>query len=466
MTFAPKIACAAVAMALPTAAGAVGLAADGRGQALIYPYYTTRAVNGDAWNTYLSVVNQTGDAKAVRVNVREGRNGRAALSFNLYLAPNDVWTGALAPAGATADLPARATSADLSCTSPRVDLNGITFSNADYTGSRDDGMGAGLDRTREGYVEMIEMATITGPSAVAITHVNGFPPNCAAVTAAGYVPPSSDIHAPTGGLAGTVTLINVNSGMDVGMDAVALSNLTVGAFFRAAGDPYPDFDAAEVTPIANVATGNSHYRLTFARGADAVSAVLMRRSVMNEFVLDTVTASTSAWVMTFPTRRFYVAGASPFAGPNPGCVSTALSVYDREGIAQPSCGVPGCATKTIACYASTVIDWSKSSLFGSTNNDVLADLLPSSGRARATLGGAAGLDNGNALRSGADSIGWNIATGVNTTSKFDITGLPVVGFAARTFKNGTLSCGGTGACQGNYGGSFDHHFDRLIQPVP
>jgi hypothetical protein len=465
MTFAPRTVCAALATALPLAASAVDLAIDGRGQALIYPYYTTRAVNGDAWNTYLSVVNQSGDAKAVRVNIREGRNGRAALSLNLYVAPNDVWTGVLAPAGATGDQPARLTSYDISCTNPLVGFAGAPLSNADYTGSRDDGMGAGLDRTREGYVEMIEMATLTGPSATAITPVNSVPP-CAMGGLPAFAPAAADIHAPTGGLAGTVTLINVNSGMDVGMNAVALANLTVGAFFRAPGDPYPDFDAAEVTPIANVAAGNSHYRLTFTRGADAVSAVLMRRSAMNEFVLDTATASSSAWVMTFPTRRFYLPGASPFAGPNPGCVSAALSVYDREGILQPSCGVPGCASKTIACYASTVIDWSKASLFGSTNNDVLADLLPASGRARAMLGGAAGLSNGNALRSAADSIAWDMSTGVHTTSKFDITGLPVVGFAARTFKNGTLTCAGFGACQGNYGGSFDHHFDRLIQPVP
>ena len=36
-------------------------------------------------------------------------------------------------------------------------------------------------------------------------------------------------------------------------------------------------------------------------------------------------------------------------------------------------------------------------------------------------------------------------------------GLPVIGFAAITFENGTLSVAGTGASiQSNYGGNFNH----------
>ena len=55
-------------------AGAVSLNPDGLGQALIYPYYTVRSVEGgNALNTYVSVVNHTSDAKAVRVRGREGR---------------------------------------------------------------------------------------------------------------------------------------------------------------------------------------------------------------------------------------------------------------------------------------------------------------------------------------------------------------------------------------------------------
>src|SRR5687768_14226092 len=112
----PKTALAcAVAAAFVPAAHAVSLASDGLGQALIYPYYTVRASgNGNAFNTYLSVVNTTPQSKALRVRVREGRAAREAISFNLYLGPNDVWTAAFVPT----DAGSRLLTMDASCTDP------------------------------------------------------------------------------------------------------------------------------------------------------------------------------------------------------------------------------------------------------------------------------------------------------------------------------------------------------------
>src|SRR5689334_22385875 len=98
-------------------AQAVYLDPDGLGQALIYPYYTVRSVDGNSFNTYLSVANTTPDAKAVRVRLREGLNGRETLDFNLFLAPNDMWTGALVP---SADGGAEILSSDRSCTNPPI----------------------------------------------------------------------------------------------------------------------------------------------------------------------------------------------------------------------------------------------------------------------------------------------------------------------------------------------------------
>src|SRR5262245_24439066 len=83
---------------------AVNLSAEGRGQVLLYPYYTTRpdrapprGVDGEPYATLLSVVNTTPSAKAVRVRFLEGRNGREVLDFNLFLSPFDVWTAAVLP---------------------------------------------------------------------------------------------------------------------------------------------------------------------------------------------------------------------------------------------------------------------------------------------------------------------------------------------------------------------------------
>ena len=47
-------------------AEAVYLNPNGTGQVLVYPYYTVQSAGGNAWNTYLSVVNTTSRAKAAR----------------------------------------------------------------------------------------------------------------------------------------------------------------------------------------------------------------------------------------------------------------------------------------------------------------------------------------------------------------------------------------------------------------
>ena len=141
------------------AAHAVYQDPNGLGQALIYPYYSVQTANGSAYNTYLSVVNSTSQGKVLKVRFREGKTSAEVLDFNLYLSPNDVWTAAVIPADAAATAGARLITSDVSCTNPAIPANGIDFRNYQYVG---DGLGNGLDRTREGYAEIIEMATITG----------------------------------------------------------------------------------------------------------------------------------------------------------------------------------------------------------------------------------------------------------------------------------------------------------------
>src|SRR3954462_8537006 len=80
---------------LASNAGAVTLSPHGIGQALIYPYYTVNK-NQD---TLLSVTNASDVGKAIQVRFREGWNGRDALSFVLFLAAHDTWTGAVSANG-------------------------------------------------------------------------------------------------------------------------------------------------------------------------------------------------------------------------------------------------------------------------------------------------------------------------------------------------------------------------------
>src|SRR5437868_14216437 len=103
------------------AAQAVNVNPDGLGQALIYPYYTTRAdAAGNTYNSLLSVVNSTSSAKAVKVRFLEGKNSREVLDFNLYLSPRDVWVAGILPAGVAAGGGAGVFTPDKSCTTPTV----------------------------------------------------------------------------------------------------------------------------------------------------------------------------------------------------------------------------------------------------------------------------------------------------------------------------------------------------------
>ena len=216
-----------------TVNAAVHLSGNGLGQVLIYPYYTTRA----GMNTYLSVLNTTASAKALKVHFSEGMNGREVLDFHLYLPPHDMWTAAIINTAHGAKL----VTADKSCTAPQLPADGKEFVNFTFSGaiveginqSGGDGETASLDRTREGYFEIIEMGTITNTAINAsLSHVGGTPANCAVVQASNMdMGPNSVLvvggqsakaDQPTGGLAGTASLINVTGGTDYGYEPTVL----------------------------------------------------------------------------------------------------------------------------------------------------------------------------------------------------------------------------------------------------
>ncbi len=153
----------ALGIVIPNPASAVRVSPDGHGQALIYPYYTARATaSGNNFVTALSVTNITSRPKAVKVRFLEGRAGGEVFDFNLFLGAYDVWTAGVVWAGAGAGI----FSADHSCTSPTISAsatNPAKFRNSGYIGDR---VGDGLDRTYEGYFEMVEMGTIAPASAL------------------------------------------------------------------------------------------------------------------------------------------------------------------------------------------------------------------------------------------------------------------------------------------------------------
>jgi hypothetical protein len=478
------------AIAIVSCAGAAEgayVSPDGRGQALIFPYYTVQVAEGGAFNTYVSIVNHAQDDKALRVRLRESRNGREVASFNLFLGHEDVWAAAIVP---DAD-GARIVTTDKSCTDPAFvtvsgDTTAISFSNAAYTGSNSDGAGAGLDRAREGYIEVLEMGTVVGTSRIALTHTaQGVPAACASLRPL----PPGDVAAPTGGIAGTLTLINVTNGSDFSANAEALSEVATRPFYRAAADGYPSFAAAEIDPVSVVVANGSIYRSQWNRGLDAVSAALMRSEAQAEYVLDAATRSRTDVILTFPTRPFLVSetsSAPPFGQPGSWTQDCARGemvdvwwgnraqrgTYCRDSF---ECMLPALVRRAV-CGAAVVMP------VASQDREGFHALTGSTTRGYSLGGIDTPFENGwilirPALPSGsvpstqfpsmvslATSTRMDIATGAVTSGVHTHFGLPLTGVMLRTLNNGTLSCG-SGACQGSYGSAFPLRYVRKIAPA-
>ena len=459
------------ALGVTGAAQAVTLNADGLGQVLIYPYYTVREqAAGATFNSLLSVVNSTASAKAVKVRFLEGKFSREVLDFNLYLSPKDVWTAAIVPTATSAGV----FTADKSCTQPTVSSSGTApteFVNFGYTGTNADGADTSLDRTREGYVEIIEMGNVIGTVATGVTHVSGVPPACPSASA--VLVSGTDIVPGNGGLFGGMTLVNVPAGEDFTEDAVALDFFSQTTLWTTAGDTNPTL--ANVNPkISVVTTGNTTYASLWPVGqADPVSAVLMHNNVYNEFVLDAVTKSGTDWVVTMPTKRNYYSGTQVinlfqrnFTATG-ACDDVLLTQYDREErtvASQTSFSPPPPTNTDSLCWEANVITFNNSNVLGSKNQ---ANVTSGFANGWVTLNFpliATATPPRHVLVAGTtNTVTISPATGAVTAGQVAFTtynGLPVVGFMVQTFVNGAL---GTPPILSNYGGNFIHKYTRSIQ---
>lgn len=528
------------ALGVTGAAEAVYVNPDGLGQVLIYPYYTVRETNGNAYNTLLSVVNSTGSVKGVKVRFMEGKNSRETLDFNLYLSPYDVWTAAIIP---TAEGAAVKTS-DTSCTTPaQLPAAGQPFVNYAYSGFNPttgvpawDGSPQDLDRGREGYFEIIEMGVITHATAAAwATHTNSyargtmapFVPlatsvgfNCTAIQAADNTVAGMGQYmvAPTGGLFGGETVVNVFEGTDYTADPVALDAFSNIVLWNNPGTIFPNL--ANVTPKVSTTFGNvggapmlvqTAWSLIWNLPADPVSAVLMHDAIVNEYVVDG-SANNAAygtdWVVTFPTKWNYyepalgvyfsnmVDAEIPVLGlfqrnySDGACDNVSIRMWDREerspvaqgGFSPPA---PGEVTPRL-CWEANVITFNNSNVLASVNSRNVAAPIPNYATpegwmrlgfplvayssASAPAGTIATYGTAHRLVGGATTY---IAAGSAAASTADFAtyyGLPSIGFAVNRFTYNNMPTA-TGTVLANFGGNFIHKGSKsitfgVVAPVP
>lgn len=207
-----------------------------------------------------------------------------------------------------------------------------------------------------------------------------------------------------------------------------------------------------------------------SHGEDAVSSVLMAEQIRNEFTTETALDGKTEWVITFPTKSFYVdsylTGSSmplaPFiasADKGASCESAQFHLFDRESAFSTDnsacCLLPQPGPTTF-CFSVNVLSLSQTIT-------VAADLLSSPTRVfgsvlarnrNPSLGsvsirsGWLGVD----LRQHVLSAGGGLRQLRSSLEGHRFIGLPVVGFAAIHLENRQAAPG----LRASYGGAYVH----------
>lgn len=425
---------AVAGVALASAVGtaqAVNIATDDIGEVIVGSYYTAQP----GFQTLINLTNTQDVPVAVKIRIHEARNSRDVLDYTLTLSAFDVYTAVIRevtnPTTGNPHIVVRNTddvdaNGRTSCTVPqsrKVAGSGPTLnpasdfilSTAAYGATTegelafalDDDTGpAGIERLREGYIEIISMgyalkdlddtlypdqattgAVVSGERidiGYAIENhqcdrVQASFSNLNGPTAARIVETARQMGEPINAIKGNFRVLNIANGTESDVPALTLANfyngdssnfadptaalgtastagwrvadslaqactLTRGtrrdtgntqwlAGNEAAGGSCNNLITKQVTQafleptlndayptVANLLLDgpNAAFSLTpqgrnllnRARGIDAVSALIQRKTVVNEWVSNTFDDGTVAtdWVLTMPTKLFYVDG--------------------------------------------------------------------------------------------------------------------------------------------------------------
>lgn len=427
-------------------ASAVFVNPQGSGEVLLIPYYSVN----NSLNFNATVTNTTEDVKAIKITIREGLNGYAMLSYNVYLGPNDTWSFVMGPWPSSVDgyvgqdFGALA-SKDNSC-APMINKTLQEFNpNVLVDGSEN------IERGREGFIEIIEMGVVEGylANAAVVSH-DGEPENCALLQEAWepggvwHANPNHYMEPASGGLMAEADITHVEDGINYSIPVVALADFFVEGDHPhvSPGDSGLSLDAA--APKATLLTDEKPYQLSFERGIDAVSAVLMADELTSTYALDTPVNGLSVTAFTQPTRRFYIDNGSLVAEPpyaadlnvlmcSPeqyGGTELNQAVFDRESNYDSVQGTVGGMIQI------------KNSLCGSVSVQkmVFPDTLPTadditqSDNLQFLESVTGGTENGLVL-SGFLNTRPLVATDMNTDKTVHILGLPVIGVSLGRFTN-------------------------------
>lgn len=291
----------------------------GTGQVLLVPFYSVN--NG--LNSLVEVVNTTADGKAIKINIKERWFGQSVISYNVYLGPHDSWSFALIPdqtgvPGVDGDQGLMHLTVDDSC-APELPRPGMIaspeFIREPYF----------LERVREGFIEVLEMGTLTGETLQTVSPQAGQPvPDCELIGAMWATggqwaeDPVHDLMPASGGLNADVSLINVAEGINYGFPAVALADFFPGNEIN--------HTAPNGSPVTLDAGMNEAWlphdsgfkRLRFETGVDAVNATLMSPEIEASYAIQPFVNGLTEVVLNLPTKELLrISSTNPSLGYQP-----------------------------------------------------------------------------------------------------------------------------------------------------
>jgi hypothetical protein len=467
---------ASVAGVTATAQAAMYVNPENTGQVLLFPFYTAENNN----ETSMHIVNTTGKAKAVKVRFMEYANSQEVLDFNLYLSPEDHFSFTIFknPNGDGGAIITR----DNSCTVPALGdatagVPGSTTTNDDGSITRiqpflpyqyaADTAGNGISRSLVGHVEVIEMGVLNDNGtkkewAKYATHdTKGVPADCAALVKSWSTggtwktTPADGITAAEGGLYGLSNVLNNNAASAYGIEPAAIESFWGTPAFNHSdpGSVLPSLASGDTSSI--VSNGGAAYTMGFTSSTDAVSSLFMTKAVMNDVMLNPVLAGQTDWVVTFPTRRYYINGTAavaPFTDIWNGkkslaeaCELITVEQWDREEavtaptvdtpIFSPAPPDPAAPPGSYLCYETNTLKTAADSSIGGTATSVAFPY-------------AEGWQRISFAATGHKLTPASINGVTNSTGKA-MDGLPAMGFAAFKYTNATS----------NYGFVSDHKTD-------
>jgi len=467
---------------------------DGYGEALHFPFYSAANDN----DTYIHVVNTTGWIKALRVRFHEAENGAEVLGFNLYLAPHDHWSGAVTldfdrENGVDKDGAAIIT-VDTSCTVPELgtpnppfdgevwESDGFVIRTQPFTNSNyaDDAPNDGIERTLQGYVEIIEMGQLAaGPApdifaddleayladdgndkGHATVHNSRYdrpsrqtvrePNGCEKLVNAWGNPDGAWVNNPGdellrrwqgAGLYGYATVINVQDGTAAGYDAIAIDNFVdpataTGAVHKPADSAEPNWENG-VTRIS-LFRENGIEEYAMRNGVDAVSGLFMNQAVENEFIASPAIRGVTDWIVSQPTKRFLV---GPLPDPpyvdswdgREACNSGPIFFWDREEVYRES----------VSFFPASI---------GQLSGPTLIEFDLCTAVSAISFGAESAIRATNSIRVDFNSYLDGVTTGwayfdltgdpghyLDTSDGHTMFGLPVTGFAVISYRNDDAS---------------------------